>query len=205
MITFYFFWTWTQKFISNDTKAKFKIIDRLHDSFIVKKLNALLVNNINFAKFNLVLTTLLIDFNIMYVIINSLINYNIKPLFLILTGIILRQICQFMNRLPSPENVVWFDPGFPTLLMVYDATDDFFFSGHTLTSLIAGMEIYNETINPYIMSYAIFFIIYEISFVIISKSHYFMDVYAAISTYFMLNYLYDIYIYNESTIISLSK
>jgi len=192
LIGLYFFWMATQKFLSTDIHTKDKIIDRIHDSYIGTAINDFLNNHPQFAKWNIAITTFLIDANMVYIIASGFIYADFRPIYMILCGICLRQLCQFINRLPSPNNVVWFDPGFPTLFMVYAAENDFFFSGHTLISLITGVSIYLNSVSYFAKFYAVFFIVYEIGFVIVSRSHYFMDIYAAISTYFMLNYFMDL-------------
>jgi len=189
----YFFWSYTQKYLSSERPATQGIIDKMHDSDLVCKLNVYLSNHPTFAKLNIILTTLLLDINIVYVILSSIINDDSRPIFLIVFGIISRQLCQFVNKLPTPQNMIWFDPHFPTFFMMYNTVNDFFFSGHTLISIITGVTIYYQTTNILVALYAILFIIYEISFVAISKSHYFMDIYAGASTYFMLNYIFDNY------------
>jgi hypothetical protein len=191
MIMLYFFWNYTQKYLSFERPATQGIIDKMHDSKFICRLNIYLSDHPIFAKLNIILTTLLLDINIVYVILTSIINDDSKPIFLIVFGVILRQLCQFINKLPTPQNMIWFDPHFPTFFMVYNTVNDFFFSGHTLISIITGVTIYSQTANVFVALYAILFIIYEISFVAISKSHYFMDIYAGVSTYFMLSYFFD--------------
>jgi len=193
MVVLYFFWNYTQKYLSFEQPAINGIIDKMHDSDLFCKLNTFLSNHIMFATFNIILTTLLLDINVIYVVAVSVINDDSKPIFLIVFGVMLRQLCQYVNKLPTPQNMIWFDPHFPTFFMIYNTVNDFFFSGHTLISIITGATIYSQTSNTYVAIYAIFFIIYEILFVAASRSHYFMDIYAGISTYYMLNYFFDNY------------
>jgi hypothetical protein len=136
----------------------------------------------------------MIDLAIIYYVYDFLINNNYRPMYLLTIGVILRQFCQYVNRLPSPENIIWFDPGFPTLIMNYNVVNDFFFSGHTLTALIFGFEMLQSK-HIYVKIYAAFYMISEITFIFVTHAHYFMDVYGAISTYFMLRYFYDKFMY----------
>ena len=53
----------------------------------------------------------------------------------------LRQISQGMCSLPKPPGVLWMDPGFPTLLVTYKVSNDFFFSGHTALAVLSAIEI----------------------------------------------------------------
>jgi len=189
----YIFWNRTQKYLSYEHHATDRIFDKMHDSKFISSANEYLAKNVSFAKLNIIITTLLLDINIIYVVYNSITYDQARPIFLLVVGVILRQMCQFVIKLPVPHGMVWFDPQFPTFFMVYNTVNDFFFSGHTLVSIITGMTIYSQTNSILIALYAIMFVIYEIMFVAVSRSHYFMDIYAGVSTYFMLNYFFDNY------------
>ncbi len=191
-ITFvlYAFWIPSQTFLSTDIRTENKIIDRIHDSETFVYILNYLEENSHVARFNIALTTFLIDITIFSVMAWSILYNYPRPVVLFFIGITLRQVCQFINRLPIPDRIIWYDPGFPTLFMVYAAENDFFFSGHTLTALIFGLELFD---SKYLSAkiYGIFFIIYQIFFVMVTRTHYFMDVYAATATYFMISYFYE--------------
>jgi len=189
----YLFWHFTQIFLEHDNDDNVnndKIVDRLHNSIILSKLHNYLLNNMYITKLLIIVTTLMIDINMIYFFLEFIINNKIKPIVLLIGGVILRQLCQYINRLPMPKDVLWLDPGFPTLIMNYKVANDFFFSGHTLVSLIFGVELFLSN-NIYVKMYSIFYMMMEILFVLASRSHYFMDVYGAVSTYFMMSYIYD--------------
>lgn len=190
LILLYIFWNKTQKFFSTDVEAKNLIIDRIHNLSFIKKINQFLRKNEVITKYNFILTSLLIDINVLYLVYDFLANDNHKPIFILMGGLVARQLCQFINRLPIPNNLIWKDPGVPSLFVSYNVSNDFFFSGHTLISLIAGFEFVN---SQYIILklYGLFFMFYEISFVMVTYSHYFMDIYASIATYIMMNYFYN--------------
>ena len=38
--------------------------------------------------------------------------------------------------MPFPKYIIWENPGFPSLFVPYDKTRDFYFSGHTTTTLL---------------------------------------------------------------------
>jgi hypothetical protein len=191
----YTFWYFTQTFLQHDTHNERNngvIVDRIHNLPIFIMAHNYLLKNEHIAKFMIMFTTLLIDINSVYFFANFILYHDIKPIALLIMGVVLRQMCQYMNRLPSPDNVIWFNPGFPSIIMHYDVADDFFFSGHTLISLIFGIELFNST-NMFIKLYSVFYMAIEILFILTSKAHYFMDVYGAISTYFMIVYFYNYY------------
>lgn len=190
IVIFFVFWGSTQKFLETDIHFTDKIYDRIHNSEFVQYINKYLHDNVEISNYCIIITTLLIDINVAYYAYAFIRYNNIKPIFLLLSGVLLRQLCQYVNRLPSPDNVIWHDPGIPSIIMNYNVTTDFFFSGHTLTALVLGMELFKSRYFS-IKLYAIIYMICEITFVLVTKSHYFMDVYGAITTYFMLNYFFD--------------
>jgi len=185
----YVFWLATQKFLEYDNHDNSRIIDRMHDSYLFSKIHHYLLNRKYLSTILMSLTTLMIDLNVIYFTYDFLINNNRQPILLLVIGVGLRQMCQFINRLPSPKDVIWFDPGFPSLIMNYQLGNDFFFSGHTLTALIFGFELFRSA-NFLVRVYSVFYMIVEIGFILVTRAHYFMDVYGAVSTYFMLSYFF---------------
>ena len=191
VVIFYQFWFITQGFLETDSYSNTTIIDRTHTFIPFQYINELLNGNIYFAKFSIMITTLMIDINIVYYFYRFLFHNEKKTILILMCGTILRQLCQYINRLPMPENMIWFDPGFPTVIMNYSVANDFFFSGHTLTALIFGIEMIKSE-KWYIKCYSVVYMSCEIIFILASRAHYFMDVYAAFCTYFMINYFYDL-------------
>jgi hypothetical protein len=191
LLLFYYFWLQSQLFLATDVIPNGTLVDRIHDSEIVNWITSYLENNKAMATFHLTLTTFLIDITIISVIGNSIWTHNLKVPLLFIGGIALRQVCQVINKLPAPHRMIWYDPQtIPTIFMVYETNNDLFFSGHTYTSMAMGLELFGWN-NTWAKIYGIFFIVYQIAFVLVTRSHYFVDVYGAIATYFMLRYFWD--------------
>lgn len=189
IIAGYIFWLATQKILGLDVIPQHTVVDRMHT--FVKPVNNYLRKNMNFMKYNFILSSLLIDINVTYVGLKYLLlDEDSRTITLLFSGFVLRQICQYINKLPFPKNLIWFNPGFPSLFVTYYVENDFFFSGHTLIAFVTGFDIISNG-DIIAKTYGIFFILYELSVIIFTFSHYFMDIYAAIATYFMLNYFYD--------------
>ncbi len=193
LIFLYFLWIKSQTLLSSNIVSKNEIIDQIHKSELVENIIDYLEKNIHIARFHIALTTFLIDITLIIIILKSIWLNDYKFPIIYIIGIILRQICQFINQLPIPNRMIWFDPGIPTIFMVYVTENDFFFSGHTLTGISIGIELIEQN-NILTKIYGIFFMIYQIIFVLITRCHYFMDVYAAIATYFMVKYFYSTYL-----------
>src|SRR5436305_9714477 len=91
----YFFWHLSQQFLSTDVKTDFSIVDRLHDSNFFTMANSYLTNNNSFAIANFILTSLLIDINVIYIWYRYLkTNMFKKTMFILFIGFICRQLCQ---------------------------------------------------------------------------------------------------------------
>jgi hypothetical protein len=190
LVLAFYSWHLSQEYLSASDDTNFEIIDRLHDSTFFSKINHFLWENPDHTKYHFILSSLLIDVNVMYLVYNYFRTNNLKTMLVLFTGLICRQFCQYINRLPIPANMIWFDPGFPSILVTYGIDNDFFFSGHTFVALTAGFEIFTCK-NYLIKSYGIFFVLYEIFLIVSINGHYFMDIYAAVCTYFMLVYFYE--------------
>lgn len=189
LIAAYIFWIATQKILAMDTVNPTTIVDRMHQLF--DPVNTYLRTNQDIMRYNFILSSLLIDINLCYISLKFLLGDDVKTMTLLFSGFVLRQICQYINRLPYPKNLIWFNPGFRSLFVTYHVDNDFFFSGHTLIAFVTGFDIIS---NGDIVSqiYGTVFILYELLIISLTFSHYFMDIYAAVATYFMLNHFYNL-------------
>ena len=52
----------------------------------------------------------------------------------------IRLVIQNLFLMKKPDGYIWEYPGFPSLVVPYGATNDFFYSGHMGGSLIATLE-----------------------------------------------------------------
>jgi len=114
--------------LSSDVSTKNNIVDKMHCSKIVTNINRFLFNNPNVTKYAFILSSALIDITTAYIAIDYLLGNDLKTILILFLGLSLRQFCQFINRLPIPADMIWFDPGFPSALVTYDVENDFFFS-----------------------------------------------------------------------------
>ena len=55
----------------------------------------------------------------------------------------IRAVCQAIFLFQFPKFLCFDDPGIPSLMVPYDMTSDFFFSGHCGFVFIIGMELYH--------------------------------------------------------------
>lgn len=95
-------------------------------------------------------------------------------------GLILRWLSNLVVSLPAPEGMLWEDPGF---FVTYGVTSDFFFSGHMFTSLCLQSWLTSRGIVGWLI------LGLELVTIIITRSHYYMDIYAAVTTFYSLESL----------------
>ena len=83
--------------------------------------------------------------------------------------------------LPEPDGMIWRDPGFPSLLVTYNVTSDFFFSGHTGITVLGAVELSRLGGRRWLYL-GILIALFEITTVLVLRAHYTMDVFTGIVT-----------------------
>ena len=92
----------------------------------------------------------------------------------LITVYALRMAVQFTYTMSTPEGILFFYPGFPSLFVPYLLTNDFFFSGHVSLPLVVGLEFYENKMN--VFAYISFCAsIYEAFMMLFIKGHYSID------------------------------
>jgi hypothetical protein len=88
---------------------------------------------------------------------------------------------QWLVALPAPPNAIWHYPGFPSLLVTYSVSNDYFFSGHTAIAVLAVTEI--ARVGRYwLTALGVLIVLFEVVTVLILRAHYTMDVFTGIVT-----------------------
>jgi PAP2 superfamily C-terminal len=83
--------------------------------------------------------------------------------------------------LPAPPNSIWHYPGFPSLLVTYSVSNDYFFSGHTAIAVLAVTEVARSG-KRCLTALGILVAMFEIATVLVLRAHYTMDVFTGIVT-----------------------
>jgi len=170
-------WFWTQSLIGARTAPASGIGDALHN--LTAGLNAYFAQDSRAADALLVVSSALIDALGLFLLGRWLFGGSVRPflgLFLLMT---LRQLMQAVSELPPPPNMIWHDPGFPSLLVTYHVANDFFFSGHTAIAVFGALELSRLRRN-WLTVAAVLIVVFEIATVLILRAHYTMDVFAGI-------------------------
>lgn len=180
-------WFVTQDYIGSHitliTQLSGQIYDRIH--ILIHPITDFLNRSPKTANLLLIASSIWIDIFTCFILLLSLFGSTIRPLLGLLLGFSMRQICQMIILLPLPEGMIWRDPGFPSLFVSYDISNDFFFSGHTSLAMLGAIELFRSTIvwpnmNKIALFIGLMFVFFEASTVIVLKAHWTMDVITAI-------------------------
>lgn len=172
-------WFWSQRVISRKPSPPEggAIGDRLHETTapLLEWLHA----HPGAANLTLIITSALVDAFGLYLLGSTIFGPTVQPFLAILFVFALRQVCQMTITLPPPPGIIWRHPGFPSLLVTYGVSNDFFFSGHTAIAVLGALQI-AQVGPPWLMYIAATIAALEALTVIVLRAHYTMDVLAAI-------------------------
>lgn len=170
-------WFWTQKIIGRKAPRGDGLGDRLHDWSA--PLHGWLLLNPAAANVLLIVTSALIDAAGLYLLGSAIFGPSMRPFLAILIVFGMRQLCQLAITLPVPRDMIWRHPGFPSLLVTYGTSNDFFFSGHTAIAVLAALEI-GHVAPGWLGATVGLIAAFEALTVIVLRAHYTMDVFAAL-------------------------
>jgi hypothetical protein len=170
-------WFWTQWLIGARTAPASGIGDALHN--LTARLNAYFAQSTIAANALLIASSALIDALGLFLVGRWLLGGSIRPFFGLFLLMTLRQLMQSICALPPPPNMIWHDPGFPSLLVTYHVANDFFFSGHTAIAVFGAVEL-SRLRWRWLTIAAFLIVVFEIATVLILRAHYTMDVFTGI-------------------------
>jgi hypothetical protein len=170
-------WFWTQSLIGARAAPSFGIGDGLHN--LTAGLDSYFAQNAGAANALLVVSSALIDALGLILLGRWLLGGSIRPFFGLFLLMTLRQLMQAICALPPPPNMIWHDPGFPSLLVTYHVANDFFFSGHTAIAVFGAVEL-SRLRWRWLTIAAFLIVVFEIATVLILRAHYTMDVFTGI-------------------------
>ena len=186
------FWRGTQNMLASDVVSSETIVDYVHEHQITAVSFQYLKDHPDVFKYVTIASSLFLDIFAFHAIFDVLYHNNLKVLFIMVTCLFFRQLCQFMNRVTPPKELLWEDPGVPSLIVTYHVLNDMFFSGHTIAVLVLGSNFFkNWGLKGQICFLLI--VLWEIGFVLTTKSHYFMDIYGGVITYLCVSLFYEKY------------
>ena len=172
-------WFWSQKLIGARGAPTLAIGDRLHS--LTAPLNLYLHTHPSAANLLLIVSSGIIDLLGIFLLARWIFGASFRPFLGLVIVLGLRQIVQWLVALPAPPDSIWRYPGFPSLLVTYSVSNDYFFSGHTAIAVLAVTEVARLG-RRWLTALGIVVAIFEIATVLVLRAHYTMDVFTGIVT-----------------------
>jgi len=172
-------WFCTQSLIGARSVPDAGIGDRLHNATTLA--NSYLHEHPSAANRLLIVSSGFIDLLGIFLLSRWIFSASVRPFLGLVIVLGLRQIMQWLVALPAPPNAIWHYPGFPSLLVTYGVSNDYFFSGHTAIAVLAVTEIARVG-RRWLTALGVLIVVFEIATVLILRAHYTMDVFTGIVT-----------------------
>jgi hypothetical protein len=169
-------WFGTQRLLAARLPVGDGIGDRMHAW--TAPLHDRLVANPRAADAVLVASSAGIDLFGIYLLGSALFGSTFRPFVSLFALYLLRQLCQGLCTLPAPPGAIWRRPGFPSLLVTYGTSHDYFFSGHTAIAVLGAIALAHAG-PPWLAAAAAVVALLEAFVVLVLRAHYTMDVVAA--------------------------
>ena len=179
-------WFWSQKLIGARGAPTLAIGDQLHA--LTAPVNLYLHAHASAANLLLIVSSGIIDLLGIFLLARWIFGASFRPFLGLVIVLGLRQIIQSLVALPAPPNSIWHYPGFPSLLVTYSVSNDYFFSGHTAIAVLAVTEIARLR-KHWLTALGIVVAVFEIATVLVLRAHYTMDVFTGIVTGLYAAYL----------------
>jgi hypothetical protein len=181
-------WFWSQSLIGSRGQTSTGIHDGLHQ--ITESANQYLQSHVAAANALLIISSAIIDLLGAFLLSRWLFGGSSRPFVGLIIVLGLRQIMQALIALPAPPNAIWHYPGFPSLLVTYGVSNDYFFSGHTAIAVLGGIELARFG-RRWLTAVGALVVLFEVATVLALRAHYTMDVFTGAVTAFLAAHLAD--------------
>lgn len=171
-------WFWTQSLIGSRAPSA-GINDALHNLFA--GLNLYFGEHAVAANVLLIVSSGLIDILGLFLVAEWIFLGRSRAFLGLVLLLGLRQVMQALCALPTPPNMIWRYPGFPSLFVTYSVGNDYFFSGHTAIAVFGAIEVARLR-HGWLTVLAFAVVVFEIAAVLILRAHYTMDVFTGAVT-----------------------
>jgi len=172
-------WFWTQSLIGARSLPGVGIGDGLQAA--TASANFYLQTHPLAANALLIASSVIIDLLGILLLSKWLFKGSARPFIALVIVLGLRQIMEAVVALPAPPNAIWHYPGFPSLLVTYGVSNDYFFSGHTAIAVLGATELARLG-RRWLTALGIGIVGFEVLTVLILRAHYTMDVFTGLVT-----------------------
>ncbi len=172
-------WFWTQSLIGQRAFPENTIGDGLHA--LTAPAHQYLIDHPRMADGLLIISSGFIDLFAVFLLVRAVFGPTFRPFVALLLVFALRQICQSLCALPPPDQMIWHDPGFPSLVVTYGVSNDLFFSGHTAIAVLGAVELARLGLR-WLTALGAAVALFEVATVLTLRAHYTMDVFTGAAT-----------------------
>ena len=132
-------WLLTQHLLETTRGSVHGFTDHTHE--LLAGMNVFLNAHPTLANVILAISSFEVDLAAVSMVIFFFARRESRPLLALWLILIIRQLCQASVSIPAPEGMIWHYPGFPTLVVTYSTSSDFFFSGHMALATLLATEL----------------------------------------------------------------
>ena len=179
-------WFWSQKLIGARGVPDQAIGDGIHSA--TASINLYLHLHPAVANVLLIVSSAIIDLLAIFILARWIFGGTLRPFLGLVIVLGLRQIVQGLVALPAPPNAIWRYPGFPSLLVTYGVSNDYFFSGHTAIAVLGAVELARMG-KRWLVAVGVLIAMFEMATVLVLRAHYTMDVFTGFVTGLYAAYL----------------
>jgi membrane-associated phospholipid phosphatase len=172
-------WFWTQTLIGQRAVPGKIIGDELQ--VLTAPTHQYLLDHPRAADGLLIASSAGIDLLAIFLLARAIFGPTFRPFIGLLLLFTLRQICQALCALPPPEEMIWRNPGFPSLVVTYGVANDLFFSGHTAIAVFGAIELARLG-RRWLGVLGFGIALFEMTAVLTLRAHYTMDVFTGAVT-----------------------
>ena len=147
---------------------------------LTKNLNDFFAKNLNYRNLLIIISSLFIDIVIIaFGLCWSIYGRSWRPILAYFLFYAFRYMTQNLFQMAYPDGYLWEYPGFPSIVVPYLKTNDFFFSGHVGFPLIAAFEFKDFKLN-FLFVFCILASCFETITMIVLRGHYIVDLLAGV-------------------------
>ena len=143
-------------------------------------LNNYFKENVTQRNILLITSSVFIDFVVIFFsIIWTFKGHSYRPILAFVLFYSFRILNQNLFQMQYPEGYLWQYPGFPSIVVSYLGTNDFFYSGHVGFPIIVGMELWHLDYR-FMFYFCIMSSVFEAFVMIVLRGHYSIDLMSGI-------------------------
>jgi hypothetical protein len=170
----YFLWLSSQYLLERSRVVVHGFTDHSHQA--LAGVNLFLNAHPTLSNVILALSSFEVDVAALSMVAFFFIRRESRPLLGLWLILIMRQLCQASVSIPQPEGLIWRYPGFPSVVVTYGTSNDFFFSGHMALATLLATELMAQRAPRWKQLLAWSMILVQALIILSMRFHYITDV-----------------------------